>query len=98
MQGGEKRLFDVTACGQKCVINSERRPRETKATKQDANIPEQTCSHCAFSGVSAGRGVVSDSSDLPSQLLQELSVVRREELHHKPEDGVFRPCRREKTE
>lgn len=29
--------------------------------------------------------------DLPSQLLQELRVVRREELHHEAEDGVFRP-------
>lgn len=29
--------------------------------------------------------------DLPSQLLHELRVVRREELHHKTKDGVFRP-------
>lgn len=31
------------------------------------------------------------SKQIPSQLLHELRVVRREELHHKTKDGVFRP-------
>lgn len=35
--------------------------------------------------------------DLPSQLLHELRVVGREELHHETKDGVFRPWRKEKT-
>lgn len=36
-------------------------------------------------------------SDLPSQLLHELRVVRREELHHETKDGVFRSWRRDIT-
>lgn len=30
--------------------------------------------------------------DLPSQLLHQLRVVRREELDHEAEDGVLGPC------
>lgn len=38
------------------------------------------------------RGVVSCADgDLPSQLLHELRVVRREELDHETEDGVLWP-------
>lgn len=40
----------------------------------------------------SSRGVVSRADgDLPSQLLHELCVVRREELDHEAQDGVLRP-------
>lgn len=39
----------------------------------------------------SGGAVSRADGDLPSQLLHELRVVRREELDHEAEDGVLRP-------
>lgn len=46
-------------------------------------------------GAPGGSGGVASRAggDLPSQLLHELRVVRREELDHEAEDGVLRPWR-----
>lgn len=54
---------------------------------QGANMPR-----CRGGGTSGSGGVVSRAdADLPSQLLHELRVVRREELDHEAQDGVLRP-------
>lgn len=56
-----------------------------------AEEPSQTESNESRPRLSPGKVRFLRGGDLPSQLLHELRVVRREELHHKAKDGVFGP-------
>lgn len=62
-----------------------------KGTDRAAEESSQTENNESRPRLSPGKAWFLRGGDLPSQLLHELRVVRREELHHKTKDGVFRP-------
>lgn len=93
------------ACGYECVTNGKRLSKnKRKQTIQRKHIvarsscgPEMALQHPTEGLTPSGSLSLSAKvwfqcgRDLPSQLLHELCVVRRKELHHEAEDGVFRP-------
>lgn len=61
------------------------------AVEQSSQTEDQQRNNESCPRFSPGKVWFLCREDLPSQLLYELRVVRREELHHKTKDGVFRP-------